>query len=455
MADVLPAALGLRPGGPIRGAIAVPGSKSIAQRAIVLAALCSGRTRLAGLPDGGDVKSALALVAAAGARVESLAPAACAIEGRPPGPHRGWRADPGLDAGESGTLARLATAAFAFCGQVGSAGEVRVSGTLARRSSPPLFAALRAAGVRTDPDEAVSWPVRLKPIGPPSDVQLVDPVSSQEVTALLVALASWPDAYELTVLGAIPSRPYLALTLGVLEVFGVRVAGAQLEAGTGRQPDLVERFALCGPLRAPEDPILVEPDASAAAVALAAGCLSGGEVMVRGLSRSSLQGDVRIVDHLEAFGCITEERDEGLLARGVPDRGADVDLSGEPDLAPVLAAVAARAALDTGAMSRLGGLGTLPGKESSRIEVLAEGLRAIGLAAEGTADALVIGPGTRRAPAGPLDPRGDHRMAFAFALLGLSCESVLVGDPQCVGKSWPGFWRAMARAGASIERVAP
>ncbi len=447
MADVLPAALGLRPGGPIRGAIAVPGSKSIAQRAIVLAALCAGRTRLAGLPDGSDVQSALTLVAAAGARVESLAPAACAIEGRPPGPHRGWRADPALDAGESGTLARLSTAAFAFCGQGSSAGEVRVSGTLARRSSPALFAALRAAGVRTDPADAVRWPVRITPIGPPSDVVLVDPVSSQEVTALLVALSSWPDAYELTLRGAIPSRPYLALTLGVLEHFGVRV---DLR---GSHPD--ERFAIRGPLRAPEDPIVVEPDASAAAVALAAGCLSGGAVTVRGLSRASLQGDVRIVDHLEAFGCVTEERDEGLLARGVPDRGAEVDLTGEPDLAPVLAAIAARAAFEAGASSRLTGLGTLPGKESSRIDVLAEGLRAVGLAAEASADALAIGPGSRRAPAGPLDPRGDHRMAFAFALLGLSCDGVLVHDPQCVAKSWPGFWRALARAGASIERVEP
>jgi len=448
MPDSTQGTIGLRPPrdgrGVVRGAVRVPGSKSIAQRAVVLASLCPGRTRLAGLPDGDDVVAALALVAAAGARVEKLAPAACAIDGRPPGPHRGWRADPALVAGESGTLARLATAAFAFCGDAGRPGTIDVRGTLAQRSSAALFDALRRAGVRTEPADASRWPARLTPIGPPHEVLLVDPASSQEVSALLVALAAWPGEATLVVRGAIPSRPYLELTRSALEAFGARIEELPREGGA--------EFRVTGPLRAPEAPIAVEPDASAAAVALAAGCLSGGEVAIAGLTRRSRQGDARIVEHLAAFGCEARADDDALRARGVPARAADLDLAGEPDLAPVLAAVAARAALESGGTSRLSGLGTLPGKESSRIEVLAAGLSAAGFSALATRDALAIGPGRPRPPAGPLASHGDHRMAFAFALLGLSVEGVQVAEPGCVAKSWPGFWRDLERAGASIAR---
>jgi 3-phosphoshikimate 1-carboxyvinyltransferase len=236
------------------------------------------------------------------------------------------------------------------------------------------------------------------------------------------------------------------MTLASLSDFGVRVERARTADG--------ERFDVRGPLCAPEAPVAVEPDASAAAVALAAACLSGGEVLVPGIEPGSRQGDVRAVEHLLAFGCQAFATCEGLWARGAPTRGAELDLEREPDLAPVLAAVAARAARDAGARSRLSGLGTLPGKESSRIEVLAEGLRAVGLAARASADALEIGPGIARASAGARhDPRGDHRMAFAFALLGLSWEGVLVSDPGCVAKSWPAFWEALERAGALVARA--
>lgn len=448
MHDVSGGTLGLRPPaggrGVVRGDVRVPGSKSIAQRAVVLAALAPGRTRLTGFPDGDDATAALALAAAAGATVTRLAPAAFAIDGRPPGPHRGWRADPPLVAGESGTLARLATAAFALCGDAGRAGTIAVAGTLAKRSSAALFRALREAGVRTDPADAVRWPVAITPLGPPNEIVLRDPASSQEVSALLIALAAWPGESTLVVRGAIPSRPYLALTADALATFGARVDERAADDGA--------RFEVVGPLRAPAIPLAIEPDASAAAVALAAGCLSGGEVAIAGLSRRSHQGDARIVEHLAAFGCDARADDDALRASGIPSRAARLDLEGEPDLAPVLAIVAARAALACGAPSTLRGLGTLPGKESSRIEVLATGLRAAGFEAVAGADSLVVGPGRVRAPDAALDPHGDHRMAFAFALLGLVAPGVFVRDPGCTAKSWPRFWDALERAGASIDR---
>jgi 3-phosphoshikimate 1-carboxyvinyltransferase len=438
---------GLRPGSAVRGAVALPCSKSIAQRALVCAALAGGTTRITALTPSGDVDAARALCAAC-ADVKTLAPAAVAVTGRPPGPHRGWSPERALDAGESGTLARLATAAIALCARAGRPIELRARGTLAKRTSRALFASLKAAGVAIEPLGALhdGWPARIVPIGPPSRMSIENPASSQEISALLVALSAYPDALTLDVGGAIPSRPYLDMTIASLRRFGVRI-------DSGRDGAL-ESFFVKGPLVVPENPLAIEPDASAAAVALAAACLSEGEVTVPGLTRESLQGDVRIVDHLRAFGCDARADEHALSARGAPRHGADVDLEREPDLAPVVACVAARAALDGRGASRLTGLHTLPGKESSRIEVLATGLRAVGLEAVASVDTLTIA--LRNAPPArvdvELDPHADHRMAFAFALLGLCVEGVRVSDPQCVAKSWPGFWSALRAAGArSIE----
>jgi 3-phosphoshikimate 1-carboxyvinyltransferase len=225
-----------------------------------------------------------------------------------------------------------------------------------------------------------------------------------------------------------------------------------------------EAFTVRGPLRAPHAPIAIEPDASSAAVALAAACLSDGELLVPGLHASSRQGDVRAVDYLARFGCRTRSDREGLHAAGLPSRGAELDLAGEPDLAPVMAAVAACVAWRVAhgeiaglGVSRITGLGTLPGKESSRIEVLGEGLQAIGLEVEADSHSLSIAPGARCAAEERgeilLDPHGDHRMAFAFALLGLLRAGVRVRDPECVAKSWPRFWSDLEKLGARVERT--
>lgn len=347
------------------------------------------------------------------------------------------------DVGESGTAARLITAACALCGHAGSSIRVDGRGSLLTRRSTALFAALRESGADVHPlgQHEDGWPVRLGPVGPPSDLVLRNPASSQEVSGLMIAAAAWPDEIRLVVEGEIPSRPYVALTSYVLRQFGV-------EVGVDVRPSRTT-YHIPGPLEPPLDPLRIEPDASAAGVALVAGCLSGGGVQVKGLTLASPQGDVRIVEHLRAFGVEAGEDRGALFATGTPTRGAHLDLSGEPDLAPPLAAMAGAAAL-AGHRSFLGGLGTLPGKESSRIEVLARGLDAIGLRSESDADSLVVAPG--RLGEGPLtlDAAGDHRMAFAFALLGLLGREVRVSGAQHVAKSWPSFWEDAERAGANL-----
>ena len=422
----------LRVSGVASGTARVPTSKSIAQRALVAAALCHGRTRFGALPDGEDVAFAARWADQLGLVVARHGRASLSVQGCPPGPSRGlgglssepWRV------GESGTLARLLLGVAGLASWVGRTVTVEASGSLLRREPGPLLGALARAGSSITP-RGGPWPVQVTAVGPPSEVLLDAPRSSQEVSSLLLALAAWPDHGALRVRGVIPSAPYVGLTRWTLERFGVQTE-EHLQSETERV------FFVKGPLRAPEQPFLIEPDASAASVALAAACLSGGRVTVPGLSRDSAQGDVRIVEHLRAFGCGAGFDETGAWAEGSAVRGASVDLGGEPDLAPVLVPMAVSAARRVGGTSELTGLGTLEGKESPRLSVLAGFCRSLGCAVEASADGLVIGPspGATGGGAVHLEGHGDHRMVFAALLLGLVEPGVRVSGHRAVAKSW-------------------
>ena len=447
---------GFVPGGRVRGAIEVGPSKSAAQRVLALAALAEGTTRIVGLAAevGQDVAAALELARALGARPARENAGLLTLTSAP----RGAPA-PRVEVLESATTARFALALLALGAPRSAAAELVPAGSLLRRSSVPLVRALRAAGARLvasadapvaeakDADGGFAW--RIEAIAAPPRLELATPVSSQEVSALLIALAAAGGTRELLVRGTIPSRPYLALTLEVLDRFGVRVESTEFACGA--------RFVVRGVLTAPREVVRIEPDASSAAVALAAGCLSGGDVSVPGLDARSAQPDVAVSRGLRAFGCESPAARGELRALGLPLVGATLDLHGTPDLAPVFAALGAavawsarRGGRGAEALTRLRGLHTLHGKESSRVEVLARGLGSLGLEVHASREELVIAPGTAPLPLGALalDPHGDHRMAFAFALLSLVVPGVRVLDPGCVAKSWPGFWEDLEAAGA-------
>jgi len=441
-------AIGFGPDSCVRGRFQPSGSKSLAQRALLAAAVAHGECEIDGLSEAEDVRCALRALQALGVACESTSPTRVRVRGIPPGPDCGLTAESEVCAGESGTLARLSTALLALSSRSGARCTITATGSLFFRRSLPLFEALSAAGVELVRQNLPgTWPVELVSVAAPVELELSRPVSSQEVSGLLLALAAQAGERVLRVRGPIPSAPYLRLTIGLLEAFGVSVARHAVTT------DEVH-FRVCGPLTAPRATLALEPDASSAAVALAAACLSGGELLVPGLGPDSAQGDVRIVECLAAFGCDARSGAQGLVARGFPARGAELDLAGEPDLAPVLCAVAAGAALRHGATSVLRGLATLPGKESDRLSVLAEGLRKLGLGVEAGMDFLGIARGESRGARSPvlLDPHGDHRMAFAFALLGCLRQQVFVRDPHCVGKSWGSFWSDMERLGARLVR---
>ncbi|MDG1985575.1 MAG: hypothetical protein P8M11_13520 [Planctomycetota bacterium] len=462
------AAVGFRSGSVVAGEVRVPGSKSVAQRLLAAAAVARGRTELLDLPASEDVAGAVRCARALGARFPSAAraddPLAAGLflsggggpmVGAAPTPEEGPRPWARLDPGESGTSARLFTALAALARPAGSGAEVVPSGTLTGRSSRPLLEALGGAGAGVEhAGHPHGWPVLFTSVSPPAWLELRHPVSSQEVSGLLLALSAHAGERRLRVLGPIPSRGYVEVTRQVIEVFGGAVRSEALLSDAPEEAGLL--FTVRGPLAGPKAPVRCERDASAAAVALAAGVVSGGHrVQVEGVGAASLQPDVAIVACLQAFGCSgAGTTDSRLVVSGAPSRGVNLDCGGFPDLAPVLAAVAAHVAIGGRGPSTLTGLGTLPGKESDRLAVLARGLRAIGLSVQQGPASLEISAvtGTRsREVEVLLDSSGDHRMVFFGALLSLFEPRVRVLDPGCVGKSWPGFWADLAAAGGTLS----
>lgn len=443
------------PGATVAGSGRPPGSKSIAQRALVIASWAHGTTLVRGLPDGRDVRAARAWARELAGLPEGSSeevpeevevrredPSELRLRGVRPG--REWNS-PVARVDESGTLARLVTAVAALTAAPHPI-DVRVAGSLRRRRSPALLRALEraGAGVRSE-RPPVAWPLRLTPTRCPFALRLERPSSSQELSALGVAAAAWGGRRSVTWSGPLPSRPYAEMTWNELRAFGLDVRVEALPDGG--------RVHLNGRLRSPGERS-VEPDASSAAVLLAAAALTGGELTVEGLGTDSAQGDVRIVEHLAAFGVAARGEAGRLRVAGAPTRPARLDLAETPDLAPVVAAVAGSLALRGLGPSRLTGLGTLRGKESDRIAVLARGLRALGLSIGETRDSLEIAPGEPGSERVELSAQGDHRMVFAFALLSLVRPGLAVRGAEAAAKSWPGFAAELGRLGA-VRREEP
>lgn len=402
-----------------RGTVTLHGSKSIAQRALILGALAEGTSALHGVPRNRDVETLLAALVALGVPMETggtdeTGGTTVRVSGTggafPPGART-------VDAGENGTALRCLLAVAAL-----RSDRTTVAGA-AHRPVGPLVAALQELGAAIDTTDG----------GPPCTVRgplrggtvSVESAASSQFATALVLVAPWLEGGLAVGTPGLVSAPYLALTARLVERFGGRVV---------RTPDAV-RVAGGGLLGTT---LRVEPDASAAAFPLAAAAVTGGTVTVRGLGRTSIQGDVRFAEFLARMGCAVGGEDGSIRVRGGALTSLAVDCADTPDLVPPLAAVAACA---TGT-SRLSGVGHLRHKESDRLAVLVGGLSALGIAARLEDDTLVI-EGHGAVPPGPpvtIDPAGDHRMAMAFSILGLRRPGVRIADPDCVAKSDPEYW---------------
>lgn len=407
--------------GPLDATVHVPGSKSITNRALVCAALATGRSRLEGALFADDTAAMVGVVAGLGIEVEAD-PAAAAIEvggcaGRP-GP-----ATAELDVRQSGTTARFALPLLAL-----GEGPYRVTAHPQMQARPmgTTFDALAALGAGIEAVGAVGHlPATITGGGLRGGrVEVRGDASSQFLSGLLLIGPCLPDGLLVEVTTPLVSRPYVELTLGVMRAFGAVVD--EVDASTFH----VAPGGYVGRTYA------VEPDASAASYPLAAAATCGGRVRVAGLGRGALQGDARFADVLAAMGAsVTRDQagTEVVVDRGGL-RGGTFDLTDISDTAQTLAVVAPFAQGTT----TIGGIGFIRRKETDRIAAVATELARCGISITTGGDGWTIHPGTPR-PA-TVQTYDDHRMAMSFALLGLAAPGIQIADPGCVAKTFPGYW---------------
>jgi 3-phosphoshikimate 1-carboxyvinyltransferase len=263
------------------------------------------------------------------------------------------------------------------------------------------------------------------------DVVVDGSMSSQFISALLMAAPCGEGDLTLEVSPPLVSRSYLDITAGVMAAFG---------AAPGREGYTRFRVKAGGGYRGRT--YRIEGDFSSASFFLAMGAVCGGRVRVDNLNRSSPQGDRRFPDILGEMGCRVRWSGGGMILESDGSlSGTDVDLSGSPDTVQTLCAVAAFARGPT----RIRGIGHLRLKESDRIEATAKGLRNLGGDMRVGRDEVTIRPGPLHG--GVIDPAGDHRTAMAFAVVGLGTGGVTIRDAECVSKSFPGFWDQLREAG--------
>jgi len=409
-----------RPG--LDARVRVPGSKSVTNRALLLAGLAAGDSVLRGALEAGDTDAFAAGLRSLGVAVDRRGGDlhVTGAGGRFPA------AEADVFCAEAGTAARFLLAAAAA-----GDGVYRFDAApqLRRRPLGLLLGALRAQGAGTEPADAGDLPLTLLAGGlAGGSLRLPGDTSSQFVSALLMAAPLGRTPLDLRVDGLV-SRPYVAMTLRMMEQFG---AGPELETD--------DRFVVAPGGYAGRE-YAVEPDASTASYFFAAAA-TGGRLQVLDLQRAgALQGDLAFLDLLECMGCTVTDDPGGVVVTGPATLGGlTVDLADSSDTFMTLAAIAPLATSPV----TITGIGNVRLKESDRIAAMEENLGRTGVKTESGPDWLRIFPATPHGAS--VDPHGDHRIAMAFSVLGLRVPGMVIEDPGCVAKTCPTFfdlWTAL------------
>ena len=412
------------PTGPVTARLAAPPSKSVTNRALACAALAAGVSTLRSPLDSDDAAAMRAAVTALGATVTGGTDAwqVQGVAGRPASPPRP------VDCRQSGTTLRFVTALAALTER---GATLTGHPQLLRRPVGPLVAALAALGAPAADRDGYP-PVTVHGGGLRGGRVLVEARrSSQFASAVLLAapLARGPVLVEAA---GVTASGYVELTAEVMRAFGAQVTRAGPAAWQ----------VTPGGYRACE--YEVEHDASAAAHLFALAAATGGQVTVTNARAGSRQPDAALPELLARMGAVTARDGAALTVTG-PDRLApvDADLGGMPDQVTTVAALCALAE----GTSRLRNLSVVREHESDRLAALATELGKLGAAVEELPDGLVIHGGLARLGPARLDPHGDHRLAMAFAAVAARVPGVVITDPACVAKTYPGFWQDLARAG--------
>ncbi|MBM3978956.1 MAG: 3-phosphoshikimate 1-carboxyvinyltransferase [Planctomycetes bacterium] len=436
---------------PVYATVTVPGSKSITNRALVLAALTradkvafaealtaakSGsvqfddldkvvtRCALVGVLRSEDTEVMLDCLRKLGFGIKLYWKMHAVVVSNYTQRPVPW-ADADLYVGNSGTTVRFLTAMLSL-----GTGRYRLDGVPRMRERPiqDLLDALAQLGVRAASETGNGCPpVVIEPTGrwPGGVVSVRGSVSSQFLSGLLLVAPFAGVETEFRTEGALVSEPYIQMTVRMLRDWKCDVE--QTNRGYRVRPRPAD---VVGPAE-----YHIEPDASAASYFWAAAAVAGGRVTVSGLTRASLQGDVRFVDVLAQMGCRVEECEAGITVHGGPLRGVDVDMNDISDTVMTLGAVA----LFADGPSTIRNVAHIRHKETDRIAALATELRKLGAEVEERADGLTITP--RPLTGCAVDTYNDHRMAMSLALVGLKVPGVVVRNPGCVAKTYPGFWQ--------------
>ena len=404
----------LEPGAPLRP-VRIPGSKSVTNRALLLAALAPGVSTFRGGLEAEDTRWMRQALRELGFPIDESGETWRIQGGQRP------RAERPLWLGASGTTLRFLLPWLALTAE----GPLRLEGDprLFERPLGPLLDPLQALGAQWLPDTDGAW-LHPCPIAPRRLKLRVDArLSSQFLSGLALAAAALPDTSLLS-WDQVASPSYLGLTTQWLRRFG---CDARLE---------VDHWQIPGGALRPQE-LELPGDWSGAAAFLAAAAATGRGFRLGPLDQEDAQGDRAMVTILEAAGCVARWPEaQTLEISGRLVKGLDADLTDCPDLGPVLAALAALAP----GPSELRGLHTLPLKECDRLDASAELVRWLGGQADIIGDhTLRIVPGTPHTERPPFNPRNDHRMAFAAALGGLRWGGGVL-DPHCVAKTFPDFW---------------
>lgn len=409
---------------PVVGSIRPPGSKSLTNRALVVAALAEGTSNLTGALESRDTQVMIESLRRLGLTIEqSSADHSLRVTGFHGSP---TASDAELWLENSGTSIRFLTALCAL-----GHGRFRLDGNPRMRERPigDLVDSLRQFGISVDCEFANDCPpVVVNARGLSGGTTSINAnVSSQFLSAVLMAAPCANGPIQIQLAGEMVSEPYIEMTLGVMSRFGVAVdrtqpAGFRVVPQTYRATDYD-----------------IEPDASAASYFFALAAISKGTVTVEGLHANALQGDIHFVEALEQMGCTVIWNSNSVTVKGGTLRGIDIDMNAISDTAQTLACVAPFAEGPT----RIRNVAHMRLKETDRVSAVVIELRKLGLNVDEHDDGMTIYPG--RLHAGTVATYDDHRMAMSFSLIGLRTPGIVIADPDCTSKTYPLFYEDLDR----------
>lgn len=405
---------------PLNATVRVPGSKSLTNRALLIASLANGTTHLTNTLFSDDSHYFAKALQTLGFDVQldevKHAMTVKGLGGKIPAKNAE------LFIGNAGTAARFLSA-FLTLGN----GEYILDGEPRMRERPirDLVDSLTQLGAKLEPTNNCP-PVKITANGlPGGKTTIAGDISSQFLSALLMVAPYAQTPIEVTLSTDLNSKPYVDMTIAIMKDFGVEIERNQYS-----------RFTIHPSHYSPLSSYAIESDASAASYFFAAPAICGGTVKVENISRKSVQGDVGFLDVLHKMGCVITESDHSIMVHGPSSIvGVDVDMRDIPDTAQTLAAVAPFADSPT----RIRGIASARVKETDRVHATCVELDRLGVRVEEHEDGMTIYP-VEKMRAASIQTYNDHRMAMAFSLIGLRFDGVTIENPACVSKTFPNFF---------------